>query len=499
VVPHFAEHGLMIPTRLWQREHKGKVVWRPLRHARVLSILHNPFYAGAYVYGRTKTRQRPWPGEAPRVKGYTRQVKLDDWSTLLKDHHPGYISWRQFRRHQVPLDDNRPCDREQHRGAVRAGGALLQGIVRCGVCARRMTVRYMPDGIRPMYVCAQLHKDFAGKTCQCMRGDGIDAAVAHLLLAAIEPAPLTIALEAVEHLAAQARAIDHHWQLRIERARYEAERARRRYEEVEPEYRLVARSLERDWHAKLSVLDHLERDYAQRALPAASYVSEAERQAIVDLVQDLPAVWQAETPTHAERKQVVRLLIQDVTLTKLDRTVRTQVRWPTQACSTLEVPRPTPAYVIRRMTPEVVDRVRQLAPDHTDIEIAERLNQEGYRSGQGGAFTASQVDWLRSAYGIKRGCPLGPAAGSTGQRGDGRYSTQAAAAVLTVTVYTIADWCKSGKLDGVQVTPRGPWWVQLPPEIITALRQPMRQYKPRRARAAPVSAPSVSAHRATKG
>ena len=495
VVKHFADHGLAIPTRLWQRERKGEVVWHALRHARVLSILHNPFYAGAYVYGRTKTRQRALPGEAPRVKGYTRQVKRDHWPTLLQDHHPGYISWCQFRRNQAQLDDNRTFDRDQHRGAIREGGALLQGIVSCGVCGRRMTVRYMPDGLRPIYVCAQVHKDFAGKTCQFMRGDGIDAAVAHLLLAAIEPAQLTIALEAVEHLAAQARAIDHQWQLRIERARYEAERARRRYEEVEPEYRLVARSLERDWNEKLSALDQLERDYAQMASPAASAVSETERQAIVDLVHDLPVVWHADTTTHAERKHVVRLLITDVMLTKLDQTVRVDVRWQTHTCSTLEVPRPKPASVVRRTAPEVIDRLRQLALDHTDIEIAERLNQEGYRSGQGGAFTASKVDWLRYAYGIKSGCPLGPAACPSGQRGDGRYSARAAAELLNVTVYTIADWCKSGQLDGVQGAPRGPWWVKLPPDIITALRKPVRQYKPRRARTVPVSDPGGVARR----
>jgi Recombinase/Recombinase zinc beta ribbon domain len=181
VVKHFADHGLQIPDRLWRRERKGEVVWRPLRHARVLSILHNPFYAGAYVYGRTKTRRRPLPGEAPRVKGYTRQVPRDGWPTILKDHHPAYIRWGQFRRNQDQLDDNRTFDSDHHRGAVREGGALLQGIVGCGICGRRMTVRSMPDGLRPIYVCARLHTDFAGKTCQVLRGDGIDAAVAQLL------------------------------------------------------------------------------------------------------------------------------------------------------------------------------------------------------------------------------------------------------------------------------------------------------------------------------
>jgi DNA invertase Pin-like site-specific DNA recombinase len=480
VVKYFDEQGLKIPTRLWQRERQGEVVWRRLRHARVLSILHNPFYAGVYVYGRTQTRQRPLPGEAPRIKGYTRQVKRDHWHTFLRDHHPGYISWSQFCCNQEQLDDNRTFDPDQHRGVVREGGALLQGIVGCGVCGRRMTVRYMPDGIRPIYVCAQVHKDFAGTTCQFMRGDGIDAAVAQLLLEAIEPAQLTIALEAVEHLEAQAQAIDRQWHLRLERARYEADRARRHYLEVEPEHRLVARSLERDWNEKLSALDQLERDYAAMRPAASSHVSEAERQGIIALVHDVPAVWHAKTTTHAERKHVMRLLIKDVMLTKLAQAVRVDVRWHTHACSTLEVPRPTPAYVVRRTAPEVIERLEQLSRDPTDIGIAECLNQEGYRSGQGGACTASKVNGLRYAYGLQSGCPLGPAACPGGQRGDGRYSAQAAAARLNVSVYTIADWCKAGKLDGLQVVPRGPWWVTLPPEIIAALRKPRRQYKPRR-------------------
>jgi DNA invertase Pin-like site-specific DNA recombinase len=495
VVKHFAEHGLQFPERLWQRVRKGEVVWRPLRHARVLSILHNPFYAGAYVYGRTKTRQRPLPGEARRVKGYTRRVNRDAWLTLLHDHQPGYISWTQFRCNLAQLEENQTWHPDQHRGAVREGGALLQGLVACGVCGRRMTVRYMPDGVRPIYVCTQLHKDFAGKTCQFMRGDGIDAAVAQLLLAAIEPAQLTIALEAIEHLEAQARAIEHQWQLRLERARYEADRARRRYQEVEPEHRLVARTLERDWNEKLSVLDQLERDYAAMRPAASRHVSEAERQGILDLVHDLPAVWHADTTTHAERKHVVRLLIKDVMLTKRETTIRIDVRWQTHACSTLEVPRPKPAYVIRRTAPAVVERMRQLAREHTDIEIAERLNAEGYRGGQGGAFTPSKVDWLRYAYGIKSGCPLGPAACPTGQRGDGRYSARAAAALLNVSVYTIADWCKAGTLDGVQVAPRGPWWITLTPEVISALRKPVRQYKPRRATTQPATSPGSIARR----
>src|SRR2546428_13302736 len=142
---------------------------------------------------------------------------------------------------------------------------------------------------------------------------------------------------------------------------------------------------------------------------ASSHVSEAERQGIIDLVHDRRAVWRAQTTTHAERKHVVRLLIKDVMLTKLEKAVRVDVRWQTHACSTLEVPRPTPAYVVRRTTPAVIERIEQLSRDHTDIGIAECLNQEGYRSGQGGAFTAIKVKWLRYVFGLKSGLPFGPA------------------------------------------------------------------------------------------
>jgi len=227
-VKPFADHGLQSPARLWRRERQGAVVWGLWRHARVLSILPNPCYAGAYVYGRTTTRRRPLPGEAPRIKGSTRQIKRDEWPTRLKAHHPGSISWGQLRRNQEHLDDNRTLAPDQRRGAVREGGALWQGIVGGGVCGRRMPVRSMPEGVRPLDVWARLHHECAGKTCQCIRGDGLDAAVGQLLFEASEPAQRTIALEAVEHLEAQAHAVEHQGRPRLERARDEADQARRR-------------------------------------------------------------------------------------------------------------------------------------------------------------------------------------------------------------------------------------------------------------------------------
>jgi hypothetical protein len=475
VVKHFAVHGLQIPDRLWTRSRKGEVVWAPLRHARVLEMLHNPFYAGAYVYGRTKSRSRFLLGDAPRLKAQSRRVARVDWPIVLRDHHEGYLSWERFVSNLQQLDDNRTFRAEERRGAVRDGSALLQGLVVCGRCGRRMGVRYMVDGRRPIYVCGHLHRDFAAKTCQELRGDGIDQAVAQLFLQAIQPAQLQLSLATLHQLEEQARAVDRHWQLRLERARYEVELARRRYVAVDPENRLVARSLERDWNEKLTALDQLEREYASRPVGKSLPVSGTERTHILALAQDLPLVWHAPTTTAAERKQLVRLLIRDVTLTKGQTTIRVEVRWQTAACSTLEVARPKPMCEVRRTAPAVIARVRELAPTLTDQQLAERLTAEGFRSSPGGRFSASKVNWIRYAYQIPSGCPQGSAACPQGQRGDGRYSACAAAALLNVTVSTIAHWCQTGKLDGVQTAAHGPRWVVLTPEVIATLRKPQPQ------------------------
>jgi DNA invertase Pin-like site-specific DNA recombinase len=476
VVKHFAEHSLRIPDRLWSRRRKGEVVWTPLRHARVLSILHNPFYAGAYVYGRTKSRTRLLPGEAPRIKARSRRVPRADWPIVLRDHHAGYLSWEQFVSNIQQLDANRTYRAEERPGAVREGGALLQGLVICGRCGRRMTVRYMEDGVRPIYVCAQVHKDLAGKTCQFLRGDGVDQAMADLFLTALQPAHLQVSLATLTQLEERARAVDRQWQLRLERARYEVDLAQRRYIAVEPENRLVARSLERDWNEKLTTLDRLEREHAVHPTSDSLVVNKEERARILALAQDVPLVWYAPTTTAAERKQLLRLLIKDVTLTKQSTTIAIAVRWQTEACSTLEVLRPQRAADVKRTAPAVLVRVRELALTHTDDDIAVQLNTEGFRSGNEGAFSESKIQWIRYVYQIKSRCPRGPAACPQGQRGDGRYSARAAAALLNVTVYTIAEWCKTGKLDGVQAVPRGPWWVTLTPALIATLRKPVPQH-----------------------
>lgn len=481
VVRYFAAQQLQFPTRLWGGAHDGELVWESLRHERVLDVLHNPAYAGVYVYGRTQTRSKVLPGEAPRIKGRTRQVAPPEWPIVLPEAHAGYISWEQYQRHQQQLADNRTYRPQEHPGAVREGGALLQGIVVCGKCGRRMGVRYLPDGATPSYDCGQAHKQLGERTCQMIRGDGVDAAVGRVLLEAMQPAQLAVSLATLEQAEEQARQVERQWQLRRERAQYEADLARRRFLAVDPENRLVGRSLEREWNEKLAAVEHLEREYATLARVAMPVVSAEERQCILDLAQDLPLIWQASTTQQTERKQLLRFLIKDVTLTLQERRIRLAIRWQTDACTELEIARPQRSCDLKRTDLRLVERVRELAAQHTDREVAERLNAEGYHAGMGGPLSANKVQWIRHAYGIPLSCPAWGAGDNGVQRPDGRYSAQAAARLLNVSVSTISEWCQSGRLDGVQAVAHGAWWISLSAEQLAALRKPERRVWRRRA------------------
>ena len=391
VVTHCTTPRLRFPTRLWGGSRDGELVWNRLSHARVFAMLHNPRDAGTYVYGRTTTRTQVLPGEAPRLKGRTRQVKREAWPMVLLDAHPGSISWARFQCHQQHLDDNRTWRPEEPRGAVRDGTALLQGLVRCGRCGRRMSVRYPRNRHTPTYECNQAHTHHAARTCQALHGDRIDVAVTQQCLEAIQPAHLEVSLATLAQLEARARQVERQGQLRLERAQYEADAARRRFGAVEPENRLVARSLEHDWNEKWAEVERLEHEAATRPQPVLGGIGPEQRARIVALAQALPAVWAAPTTTNTERKQLLRCLIKDVTLTKRQTTVHLAMRWQTEAWTTLELARPARPCHARRTAPAIIERIRALAPTPTDRQIAALLKQDGAIPAQGAQCSASKV------------------------------------------------------------------------------------------------------------
>jgi DNA invertase Pin-like site-specific DNA recombinase len=478
VVSHFQRQHLRFPTRHHGGAKDGELVWQSLTHSRVLSVLHNPVYAGTYVYGRTKTRSKPLPGEAVRIKGYTRQVKRADWPIVLLEHHPGYITWEQFLCNQKRLEDNLTFNPQEHRGAVREGAALLQGLVLCGRCGRRMSVRYQRAGQLPTYQCNQLHNRLGIKTCQSIRGDRVDAVVAKAFLEAIEPAHLAVAVATLDQLEGQARQNERQWKLRLERVQYEADMARRRVVGVDPENRLVLRTLEREWNEKLTVVEQLEQEYVTLPKSRLEFTSSEDRQRVMELAQDLPVLWEAPTTTQSQRKQLVRFLIKDVSLNHTKKLIEVNIRWQTGALTPLVLPRLLKNWEERQTAVAVVNRIRALAATHTDRQIAELLNTEQLKPGMGGEFTHRKVNFIRWSYEIASGCPEEPGCCPSGQRGDGRYSAMAAAKLLNVNVSTIAEWCKQGKLEATRAGTRGPRWIKLTPEVIKELRSPVsRKWK----------------------
>ena len=485
VVQYFAAHHLKFPRRLKERGRCGELVWEPLHTGRVLSVLHNPGHAGIYAYGQTKSHTRPQADDLTRLKTTVHRVPFDESLSILRDHHPGYIGYEQFQANRQRLDQNRTARGPDHdrRGAVREGAALLQGIARCGRCGRRMVLAYKKgasDSNYHVYKCSYKNTHRAQQACQAIRGDQIDAAVAQAFLEAIGPAQIEVSLAALDQVAAAARRIDQQWRRSVERARYEADLARRRYLAVDPDNRLVARNLERDWNDKLTEQERLERESSLRPGLPHRLVDSRERAEILAVARDLPGLWNAATTTHVQRKQLLGLLIKDVTLERDGTVVRALIRWQTEACTLLEVPytKWVRGYDARRAEAAVVERVRELAATLTDRRIAEQLNREGSRRGDGEVYTGSKIYWIRYINKISTCCSESPSHSVDGTRDDGRCSAEKAAALLRVSIATIANWCRWGRLDGIQAVPGGPWWIKLTPACIERLRKPMPPEKP---------------------
>jgi DNA invertase Pin-like site-specific DNA recombinase len=485
VVQYFAAHHLKFPRRLRQRGRCGELVWEPLHANRVLAVLHNPGYAGIYAYGQTKSHTRPQADDLTRLKTTVHRIPFDQSLSVLRDHHPGYISAEQFQANRQRLDQNRTARDPDHdrRGAVREGAALLQGIARCGSCGRRMVLAYKKGASGShyhVYQCSYKNSQRAQQACQAIRGDQVDAAVAQAFLEAIEPAQIEVSLAALDQVAAAARRIDQQWQRSVERARYEADLVRRRYLGVDPDNRLVARNLERDWNEKLTELERLERESSLRPGLPHRLVDSRERAEILALARDLPGLWNAATTTNVQRKQLLGFLIKDVTLERDGTVVRALIRWQTEACTLREIPytKWVRGYDARRTEAVVVERVRELAATLTDRRIAEQLNREGSRRGEAEVYTGSKIYWIRYINKISTCCPESPSHSVDGTRDDGRCSAEKAAELLRVSIVTIAKWCRSGHLDGIQAVPGGPWWIKLKPECIERLRRPMQPEKP---------------------
>ena len=485
VVRYFLQHNLQFPSRHARKNGPAEIEWKRLTHSRVLDVLQNPLYTGAYVYGRRQSRRVLAEGAVRK----TRETRLprDRWTAMLPDSHSAYISWEQHMENMRRLDENRSGREALHRkGGPRRGEALLQGLALCGRCGRRMQTMY--NGQRPYYQCSNHpHEEHS---CWSTGAKNIDVKVAEIFLEAFAPSEIDLSFAVFKEVERQTEEVDRQWRLRLERARYETERAERQYNAVEPENRVVARTLETRWNEKLLELQQVERDYEEARHAKKLVLTPKDKKAILALAKDLPKVWRATTTTHADRKRILRLMIQDAVLSPVDlpeRSTKIRLLWKTGAITEVMAPRPR----LPSRTPEdVIDTIRQLAAQRlADIEIAEELNRRGIKSGRGRPFTLMAVKMIRSNYEIPAGRLPGGHLPSRDRDERGRYSVRGLAARYRVTDHIVRYWVAIGVLVPEREYRRGPMWFTITPQVDARIqkkkrngRGPKAQKKPQKAR-----------------
>ena len=475
-VKHFNEQKLLFPHRPYRGPHKGELHWKPLRFARALRALHNPRYAGAFAFGRSRSRRRPGGGVE------TRSVAREEWTVLLRDAHPGYITWERFEQNERQLrdNDNAHAGGAARRPPPREGPALLQGLAICGVCGRSMAVRYYKQkgGLHPYYLCSHEGAQTASPWCQSIPGAAIDRRVGELLVGLMTPLTLDVALQVQDELAARAEEADLWRAQRVQRAREEADLARQRFMQTHPDNRMVADVLEAEWNAKLRGLEEAQRELERGRAEPGQGTDDEQRQRILALASDFPRLWNDPATPHRERKRMARLLIEDVTLTKATRSLGVRLRGGATRQLTW-TPDPL-GHEMYKTSDEVVAEIDRLLNDHTDGEAAKILNERGYRSGYGLAFTPKLVSVVRERYALKSRYQR--------LRDRGLLRSDEIAGQLGVAGSTVHKWRKAGLLRGHVYCDAGYRLFEIPDPPPT--KQPGRGFSRRQ----PISRPCHDRH-----
>ena len=472
VFDRFDELGSVRATWIWYRNEglafpyqgnpRADLKWVTPSYLQIHRVLTHPAYAGAYVYGSTRMERHL--DKDGQLHTRRRHLGMDDWQVLIVGHHPGqaYISWDTYLANQARIDNNiRPQAHEPGTGAVREGCALLQGLATCGRCGRKLAVHYNRDCSTPGYHCHGRNLvEGRARYCLSIGGVQVDQAVTEAFLAALTPAGVEAALAAAEALAADRDSALAQWRKEVERARYEASRAERRYMAVDPDNRLVARGLEADWEAKLAALAAAEAELARKEAARPPGLGPEERKALLRMGADLDQVWQAPSTTDRDRKELLRALLEEV-IVDVDRETaqaRLTLRWRGGALSELRV-------TLKRKQPTIrtdeatIDLVRRLAQHHPDATIAGILNRQGRLSATGQRFTAIMVSSLRGYWKIPR--YKRPADLPEGEA----LPLYQAAKELGVVPSTLYRWVNDGFVPAEQDTPGAPWRIRITEQL----------------------------------
>jgi len=455
----FRSEGLKLPLQMYAR---ADIRWVEASYTAIHHVLTNPVYAGAYVYG--KTRQETILDASGARKKRIRHLPRSEWQVLIPDHHPGFIDWQTYEANQARIAKNTRPGPHKVGGAVREGSALLQGLASCGHCGRRLHTHYRGRNSTPGYHCpGKVLVEGRGVYCLNIGGVQIDKAVADAFIAALEPAKLTATLAAAERLEHDRETTFKQWRLDVERASYQASRAERRYRAVDPDNRLVARGLEREWEESLRALEVAKAELARRERERPRVLSELERDRLLALGPDLTAVWHATTTMPRDRKELLQTLVEEVII-KVERNKAAAylaLRWKGGALSEIDLalPRSRPATV--RTDEDTIALVRRLAVHYSGAEIAGVLNRQARTTAYGHRFDAGRVGNLRRHWQI-------PCFEPEAEQASGELLTiKKAAIVLGVAPSTIHRLLNDGFIAGEQLTPGAPWCIRLTDDLKT--------------------------------
>ncbi len=451
--------GEGLPFPLQSNVIGAELAWVAPTYNAIHRVLTHPSYAGAYVYGRT--RRERFVDEDGRARTRIKRLDRDAWEVLIVDHHPGYIDWATWEANQARIGANTRPRAHEAGGAVREGSALLQGVATCGDCGRRLVVHYNGARATPGYHCSG-RELLAGRgvTHLSVGGVQIDQAIAAAFLAAVAPAGIEASLAAAQAVTDDRDTALGQWRREVERARYQAQRAERRYMAVDPDNRLVARGLEAEWEKALATLGAAQAELARRERSRPNALSPEQVQAVAALGTDVGRVWSAPTTTDRDRKELLRTLVEEVVVNVVRDEHRAELtmRWHGGAITELVVALARSQPTIRT-DEDTVALMRRLAAHYPDDTIAGILNRQGRRTATGERFTRSRVSSLRTSWGIARHQP------ATDQREGELVTIADAAKVLCVAPSTVHRWLSDGFIAGEQVTPGAPWRIRVTDDL----------------------------------
>ena len=475
VVRWARQSGLQFPTRALKRGGGADVTWHPLGASRLNDMLHNPTYAGVYSYGRRPEKKVLRDGEICVARADGRDP--EKWTVRIEGAHPGYITWETFIANQEKLRRNLARMNSLNRGAPREGAAFLAGVLLCGRCGRRMKTQYGSKSPRWSYLCGG-NRDKGQALCWTTPGAPLDDAVETLFLETMVPSEIELSLAVGADVATKSDALDEHWRLRREQAEYEARRAERRYKAVDPDNRVVARTLEGEWEERLNEAEEVTRQHARARREKRVELTDEDRARIRALATDLRGVWRATTTTPAERKAMLRLVIEAISGTPMEvprRVTRLRVQWKSGAVTDLETSRPSGRD--RQRTPDaIVERLRALvAAGYDDREMAASLNGAGLTTGKGKKWNVPAVRWARRRNDITLPTAAHQERGvkAPDRRSDGRYSVRGVAHLFGVTIPVVRGWLTRGLIKGTREPYAGRReniWIQIDDDTAADIR-----------------------------